>query len=788
MPALERVPQCVVVSASGESERDGRVRGVRSMAAAGPAWVPAIGDDATAQHLALEPAEKWRRHASRPDYTYIVRGGFALPPSHPENCVARPGMIGRVTMHGRRSFLWEIGPGPSYAMREQLAASASGGIFGVIVVSSSPRTVVESFANGKQATEYGGAPMFGCGNVEQQLNRLREPHLYLNVGDALPGSHCGQCKVPFPAEDVGQVYDVLRLCRLCLHAVVAANARRLPAVIARTATGGARTAASPAEASPDLQRARDAAEAAAIKARTVAERLAEDKVRQAEPLAAASFAAAGAAKLAASAFAAADAALRKATELVPAGARVVASPEATEDDDDDDRAAGAAATKAAAELAAAPLREAAASAAGAAKQALAASAKASEAASAAAISPMLLADARDVGASLQVHLRCGRCSGPVAFVAAHQLPARTGHMLVFVCGVCPSGQKGSGAAAGATLCIPTSSAAKGRFGDRLALSVCMSGATFSQIETVADLCGFELPIASTAFYSKAQPAMAGRLADARNAMLADNLEVAKAAGVPLTAAVDHTYSHRRGAHQSTAVMLDAKTGKFLEVEHALLPRGLDKEKADKENHDPRRSYHVADPKALEGNAMELIAPRLVANGVAVGALVKDDDSSSMDAIARLYTSVRENLDTNHVLKAFEKAVRSAVRDKVKGLEGRAVQLRVHLQRLLQAGTVRPELFGPLCEAFVRHLQGDHAQCPTVVTCGPSGVHDGCHFHCYDACQCLGRCDERGAVRSQEMASHRRGKKPARFTLLHAEVWFDRSKGSYVQGDGRGWLR
>ena len=148
--------------------------------------------------------------------------------------------------------------------------------------------------------------------------------------------------------------------------------------------------------------------------------------------------------------------------------------------------------------------------------------------------------------------------------------------------------------------------------------------------------------------SPRRPCTATRLADARNAMLASNLQAAKAAGVPLTAAVDHTYSHRRGAHQSTAVMLDAKTGRFLEVEHALLPRALDLEKANKENSDPRRSYHVADPKALEGNA--------VANGVAVGALVKDDDSSSMDAIARLHRDVRENLDTNHVLMTFEKAV------------------------------------------------------------------------------------------------------------------------------------
>ena len=121
------------------------------------------------------------------------------------------------------------------------------------------------------------------------------------------------------------------------------------------------------------------------------------------------------------------------------------------------------------------------------------------------------------------------------------------------------------------------------------------------------------------------------------------------------------------------------------------------------------------------------------------------------------------------MKTFEKVVRSAVRDKVKGLEGRAVQLRVHLQRLLQAGTARPELFAPLCEAFVRHLQGDHSHCPTAVTCSPVGVHDGCHFHCYEACKCLGRCDVRGAVRSQEIASHKRGKKPARFTPLHAEV-------------------
>ena len=55
---------------------------MRSMAAVGLAWVPAISDDATAKHLVLKRADKWHRHATHDEYAYIVREVFAIPPTY----------------------------------------------------------------------------------------------------------------------------------------------------------------------------------------------------------------------------------------------------------------------------------------------------------------------------------------------------------------------------------------------------------------------------------------------------------------------------------------------------------------------------------------------------------------------------------------------------------------------------------------------------------------------------------------------------------------------------------
>ena len=289
------------------------------------------------------------------------------------------------------------------------------------------------------------------------------------------------------------------------------------------------------------------------------------------------------------------------------------------------------------------------------------------------------------------------------------------------------------------------SAARQELAQVLTAGMFAFGVAFSQLENTLQLLGAALPVGRSMLFERGTPALGVKLANIRNEVLDGRARELAQSREDLTVGIDATWSHRRSARESTAIALDARTGRLLEAQHLVLcPSPVLKAQAVA---DRRLALPRCSSKALEGAGVEMCASRLCEAGANIDAVVKDDDSTSLTAVRKFYPDASERLDTNHVLKSFEKAVRTAARN-IPDLRGRAEQMRAHLQRIFRNASTNPACLDDLLQAFVAHMGGDHAICPTAVN--PRGAS----FHCPHKCDC-DVCGPMLKAREKDITEHPR---------------------------------
>lgn len=69
-------------------------------------------------------------------------------------------------------------------------------------------------------------------------------------------------------------------------------------------------------------------------------------------------------------------------------------------------------------------------------------------------------------------------------------------------------------------------------------------------------------------------------------------------------------------------------------------------------------WYRGSPKGAEGTGTKLAIAQLVEHGVVVSAVVKDKDCSSMNIFRDRYPDAKEQLDPNHVAKAYRDRIQA----------------------------------------------------------------------------------------------------------------------------------
>ena len=144
-------------------------------------------------------------------------------------------------------------------------------------------------------------------------------------------------------------------------------------------------------------------------------------------------------------------------------------------------------------------------------------------------------------------------------------------------------------------------------------------------------------MSKTAYYKFEQPAVIKRARDARNALLdLRTRQLHRKRGKwRLIIQVDGTWSHKRNAYEATVLCFDADTNELIELQHLVKARKG--ELYTHEDKEDRRLLHYRGPsKGMEGDGVAAIMKRLKDSGLEVAAVVKDDDSTAMNAVRQQF--------------------------------------------------------------------------------------------------------------------------------------------------------
>jgi hypothetical protein len=225
---------------------------------------------------------------------------------------------------------------------------------------------------------------------------------------------------------------------------------------------------------------------------------------------------------------------------------------------------------------------------------------------------------------------------------------------------------------------------------------------------------------------------AASLAALRNKKL--NQFQAALEGKKIIVKCDTTWSQPKAGLQS-ATAFYTEDDQILDIQYLVTVRGAERQKykvSTPFEHDERSTHYVGDPKAAEGDATGIISARLKRNKIEIVFAVKDADSTAMAEIRTNHLAAQELLDHNHTQVAWTKRFVEA-RKSLPGLNGRLDQLTHQLDRMLRSARYNVVLWGKLSEATLKHLAADHSLCPTALTTGKGGEHEGCNYHCPIAC-------------------------------------------------------
>jgi len=115
------------------------------------------------------------------------------------------------------------------------------------------------------------------------------------------------------------------------------------------------------------------------------------------------------------------------------------------------------------------------------------------------------------------------------------------------------------------------------------------------------------------------------------------IAAAKARGTPLVVRFDARWSTGgfRG-NEGTVTCIDATARSVLYVENLL-------KKGSKKNYE-------GSSKSMEGDGVKRIVARMKSDGLEIGAVIHDDDASTISNVWKVFPNTTEFLDINHVIK------------------------------------------------------------------------------------------------------------------------------------------